>query len=50
VLPYFDFKHGPDRLTDAAWMEMLKSTAPPAPAWVKPILQDPADPIPLPNQ
>ena len=41
VLPYFDFKHGPDRLTDAAWMGLLKSAAPPAPAWVKPILQDP---------
>jgi hypothetical protein len=49
VLPYFDFKHGPERLTDAAWLEQLKIAAPPAPAWVKPILQNPAAPDPAPS-
>jgi hypothetical protein len=49
VLPYFDFKHNPDRLTDSAWMEQLKSATPPAPAWVKPILQNPAAPDPAPS-
>jgi hypothetical protein len=38
VLPYYEFKHGPERLTDAAWMDRLGRDTPPPPSWVQPIL------------
>lgn len=44
VLPYHEFLHGPDRLTDSAWLEKLKSSPPPPPSWMNPILQTPASP------
>ena len=47
VLPFFEFKHGPERLTDSAWMHRLDSAAPEPPAWLKPVLQPkPATPGP----
>jgi len=39
VLPFYECKHGPERLTDDAWMNRLNTAAPEPPAWVKPVLQ-----------
>ncbi len=37
VLPYYEFKHGPDRLTDEAWRVRLNENPPQSPAWIKPV-------------
>jgi len=39
VLPFYGFKHGPERLTDDAWMHRLDTAPPVPPAWIKPVLQ-----------
>jgi hypothetical protein len=38
VLPYYEFQHGPERLTDEAWRARLQENPPPPPAWVQPDL------------
>ncbi len=41
VLPFYEFKHGPDRLTDAAWLGRLDNSPPDPPAWLKSIMGTP---------
>jgi hypothetical protein len=43
VLPYYDFLHEPDRLTDSAWTKKLDSSPPPQPKWIAPIQELPTE-------
>jgi hypothetical protein len=38
VLPFHEFIHGPERLTDDRWMKKLTEAPPVSPKWIQPIM------------